>query len=111
MQNATLRGQPPSLFFGIKPNRKTLVYTKLDVLLAEALRMYEDALCPGCHEPTMWVWDIRNSTFFELDADAPICITCELLEHAATDPEAKPEPGEKRRLVNRMPQIRGGVDG
>lgn len=109
MQDAKAHLQPPSLFFGIKPKRKTLVYTPLDVVLADALRLYDDSLCSGCHLPARWVWDPPNARYFELDPDAPQCVVCELLEAPPEQENDKLEPGEKRRVLNTM--FDGGGDG
>jgi hypothetical protein len=97
------------LVFGIKPRRRPGKVTPLDVLLADGLRLYQDSLCPDCHVPIVWAWDITNHEYFALDDDPPSCGACQLLETAAKDPAMKPEAGEKRRLLNLMP-IFGGDD-
>jgi hypothetical protein len=90
--------------FGIGHKRRPGRITKLDVLLADALRMYEDSLCSGCGTPTMWAWDIRSSLYMELDPDAPQCQVCELIEtrQRDPDPDKQPVPGEKMRVLNHL---------
>lgn len=88
--------------FGIGHKRKPGRITKLDVVLADALRIYDDSLCSGCHLPTRWVWDVANSRYFQLDPNAPQCVVCELLETPPEQENDKIEPGEKRRVLNTM---------
>lgn len=90
--------------FGIGHKRKPGRITELDVLLADAVRMYEDSLCPGCGLPAHWVWDVDrdHAKTFQLDPHAPQCAACELLEAPPESDEDKLEPGEKRRVLNTM---------
>lgn len=101
MQDAKEWRWQPSLVFGIKPNRKPGRVTKLDVLLADALRMYEDSLCAGCGVPAMWAWDLRFARYFVLDTEAPLCNVCALRETPLEGGD-QPDPGEKLRVLNNM---------
>lgn len=94
--------------FGIGHKRRPGKITKLDVLLADALRMYEDSLCKGCGTPTAWAWDLRGGQYFALDPESPICAVCELLESRQRDPEETPQAGQKTRVINRHFDAEGG---
>lgn len=100
--------------FGIKLNRRPGKVTELDVMLAEALRLYEDSLCPDCRQSIKWAWDIRTSEYYWLDTETG-CNVCELFErankHISENPSDAPEPGTKRHVVNRIPEFQEVIAG
>jgi hypothetical protein len=87
---------PPTLFWG--HHRKTPHrWTRKDLLLAEALTLYENDICKGCGMPASMSYDMFNSGEFE-SRDDVTCLGCEQREQE----ESKLGPGQKRYVVNHL---------
>lgn len=77
--------------------RRPQHWSRKDIVLAEALRLYQDGLCSGCGMPAIHAYDERNSGEFVLRDDAQ-CLACEQREQD----ESKTPPGVKKYIKNLM---------
>lgn len=98
---------PPTVMWGLgKPG----IWTEVDVLLIEALQVYEDNLCSGCGQPLAHTsWDkqsggpgLENIHAFKIGEVN--CSACEVLENKNAGDE--PKAGVKRYIRNLMSQLK-----
>lgn len=67
---------PPSVLWGTgKPGK----WREIDLVLIEALALYEGGLCKGCGQPIAHTSEIANTREFEA-ADDLTCRACEVIE-------------------------------
>lgn len=72
-------------------------WSRKDLVLAEALTIYEEGLCSGCGFPAWMTYDGRNAGEFVLKDDVQ-CISCEQREQD----ETKTPPGVKKYVASLM---------
>jgi len=74
------------------------VITQIDRMVAIALTMFEQSLCPGCGQPAHKTRGDRNVGRFEAHDDE-ICHGCEPLEALREDKNRATFPGQKVYLA------------
>lgn len=93
----------PGVLFGIDVERDPGRLSEVDVVLIEALRLYENGLCPDCRQPAMWTMNPRLERYFYLAEDQPVCAHCAMVEsERAEDPKGKLR-GQKVAIDNHVP--------
>lgn len=77
-------------------------WSRLDVVLLEALTLYEAGLCGSCGQPLQFTTDPMNT--LQMQANSVSCIGCESI--AGFQKAHEPGPGEKVYVDNRMSEGR-----
>lgn len=83
------------MLFGIRVGRKPGRLIDADVLLVDALRLYEASLCPDCRHPTALMFNPRLERFLQFSEDGAVCNYCALTETRRADNDNPLQPGEK----------------
>lgn len=92
-------GKAPTLYLGIFRERDPGVFLPEDYALTLGLQLYEDMLCPDCHQPSWMSYEPFNSGEWEAKSDIE-CESC-LVMHNAQKIENRPA-GQKLYLHNHI---------